>query len=55
MAEGQYIVVLMTAPNEDDGAMIGKKVVEEGLVACCNIVPKIRSIYIFKGNPCVEP
>ena len=55
MAEGQYIVVLMTAPNEDDGAAIGRKVVEEGLVACCSIVPKIRSIYMWKGKPRDEP
>lgn len=55
MAEGKYIVVLMTAPNEDDGAVIGRKVVEEGLAACCNIVPRIRSIYMWKGKLCDEP
>ncbi|MBI5642535.1 MAG: divalent-cation tolerance protein CutA [Deltaproteobacteria bacterium] len=47
---GKYMMVFSTASNEDEAAGIGRKVVEEGLAACCNIVPKIRSIYTWKGK-----
>lgn len=50
----EYIVVFMTAPNADDGARIGKAVVAERLAACCNVVPTLRSIYIWKDKLCDE-
>lgn len=53
MADG-YIVVFSTAPNPEDAAGIGKQVVEEGLAACCNIIPGLRSIYVWKGKLCDE-
>lgn len=46
----EYIVVFMTAPGEDEAASIGRSLVEEELVACCNIVPNLRSIYRWKGK-----
>lgn len=49
MADG-YIMVFMTAPDEETGAKIGELVVEEGLAACCNIIPGLRSIYSWKGE-----
>lgn len=45
-----YVVVFMTVPDEETGARVGRALVEEGLTACCNIVPKIRSIYKWKGK-----
>ncbi|MBI5903776.1 MAG: divalent-cation tolerance protein CutA [Deltaproteobacteria bacterium] len=51
---GGHIIVFMTAPNQEEGAAIGRKAVEEGLAACCNIVPKVRSIYTWKGKVCDE-
>lgn len=50
MTNDGHIVVLMTAPSEEEGARIGKEVVTGGLAACCNIVPGIRSIYTWKGK-----
>ncbi len=46
----RYIVALMTAPSEEEGVLIGKKLVSEGLAACCNIVPGVRSIYTWQGK-----
>ena len=46
------LVILVTAPSEEDAARIGKAVVEEGLVACANIIPRIRSIYKWDGDVC---
>lgn len=48
------VVVLSTAPNADEAASIARAVVEEGLAACCNIVPGLRSIYRWKGQLCDE-
>jgi periplasmic divalent cation tolerance protein len=47
-------LVLMTAPSEEVAADIGKKLVEERLVACANLVPRIRSLYAWKGTLCDE-
>lgn len=49
-----YVVVFMTAPEPESAAAIGRKAVEEGLAACCSIVPGLRSIYVWKGKTCDE-
>ena len=43
-------IVLVTAGNEEEAAKIGRTLVEERLGACANIVPRIRSIYRWKGE-----
>jgi periplasmic divalent cation tolerance protein len=42
-------VVLVTAPDLEAGARIGRSLVEEGLAACANLVPGVRSIYRWQG------
>jgi periplasmic divalent cation tolerance protein len=48
--EQRYIVCMVTTPSADEGARIGKKLVSEGLAACCNIVGGVRSIYTWQGK-----
>lgn len=43
-------LVLVTAAGEEQAAAIGRALVEERLAACANIVPRIRSIYRWKGQ-----
>ncbi len=43
-------IVLVTAGNEDEAVKIGKTLVEERLAACANIVPRVRSIYRWRGE-----
>jgi periplasmic divalent cation tolerance protein len=42
-------VVLVTTPDAEVGARIGRTLVEEGLAACANLVPGVRSIYRWEG------
>lgn len=43
-------IVFVTAGSQEEAATIGRTVVEENLAACANIVPRIRSIYRWKGQ-----
>jgi periplasmic divalent cation tolerance protein len=47
-------VVLMTAPSEEVAATIARSLVEEGLIACANLVPQVRSLYRWEGKVCDE-
>ena len=39
------MLALSTAGSQDEGARIGRALVEQRLAACVNLVPQIRSIY----------
>ncbi|MEN2994180.1 MAG: divalent-cation tolerance protein CutA [Thermodesulfovibrio sp.] len=49
------MVVLITAPNEDEAVKISKTLVEEKLAGCINIIKNVRSIYFWKGKIEDEP
>lgn len=44
------VVVYMTIDAIQDARKIAHTLVEEQLVACVNIIPKVESIYRWKGN-----
>lgn len=50
-----YVIVFVTVPDAGAAAEIGRKAVEERLAACCNIIPGLRSIYVWKGKVSDEP
>jgi periplasmic divalent cation tolerance protein len=47
-------MVMVTVGNAEESLAIAKTLVEEKRVACVNIVPRIRSIYRWKGEVCDE-
>ncbi len=51
----EYIVVFITASNEDEAAKIGRALVETRLAGCVNITKDIRSIYRWQGKIEDEP
>jgi periplasmic divalent cation tolerance protein len=42
--------VHVTAPDAEQAAAMARALVEEGLCACVNIVPGVRSIYRWQGK-----
>jgi periplasmic divalent cation tolerance protein len=44
------IVVLLTAPNNEEAGRIAETLVSSRLAACVQILPEIRSIYRWKGE-----
>ena len=44
------LIICTTAPGE--GAVLLRKLLEERVVACGNIVPGVRSLYRWKGEIC---
>jgi periplasmic divalent cation tolerance protein len=50
-----YIVVFITASNEEEAARIARTLVEEKLAGCVNIIKNIRSIYSWQGRVEDEP
>ena len=49
MTNAEVVVVLVTAPSEDEARRIGQTLVGERLAACVNVVGPIRSIYRWEG------
>ena len=44
------VVVLITAASVEEAQKIGRILVDEGLVACANIIPAVRSIFRWEGR-----
>ena len=37
-------------PDEESAAAIASTLLDEGLIACANLLPAIRSLYVWKGE-----
>ena len=46
----EILLALSTFPDAEVARRIARQLVEEGLVACGNILPQIESIYRWKGK-----
>ncbi len=44
------IVILSTCASDAEGEKLARMLVERRLAACVNLVPRIRSIYRWKGD-----
>lgn len=50
MSESDSIaVVLSTLPDDERAAAIARALVDDGVAACVNLVPGVRSIYRWEG------
>lgn len=46
----EFVSIYVTFANEEEAKSIGRILVEERLVACCNIIPNLVSIYHWKDR-----
>ena len=44
------IAVFVTASNDEEASKIASYVIEEGLAACANLVPSIKSFFMWEGR-----
>jgi periplasmic divalent cation tolerance protein len=49
MSTPEFVVVLVTTASAEEGARLGRALVEERLAACANVIGPIRSIYRWEG------
>jgi periplasmic divalent cation tolerance protein len=45
-----YLVVLSTCPDTEVAENIARILLADGLAACVNILPGVRSMYVWKGS-----
>jgi len=50
-----FIIVYVTAGNEEDAAVIGRDLVDRALAGCVTIIRGVRSIYRWQGATQDEP
>ncbi|MBS7647940.1 MAG: divalent-cation tolerance protein CutA [Candidatus Bathyarchaeia archaeon] len=46
----QYIIMLVTASSKDEAEKIARKLLEERLIACANIVGLVHSLFWWQGK-----
>lgn len=54
MNQSEAVIALSTVDSEKEARKIAKVLVESRLAACINIIPKVTSIYEWKGELCEE-
>ena len=47
---GDALVVLITVASREEAERIARRLVEDRLAACVNIVPQVRSLFIWRGK-----
>jgi periplasmic divalent cation tolerance protein len=51
VVEGEdAIVILITVASREEAERIARRLVEDRLAACVNIVPQVRSLFIWQGK-----
>ena len=49
-----FILVISTVPNEEEGKTIAEKIVAERLAACANLSPAVQSLYWWQGSISID-
>jgi periplasmic divalent cation tolerance protein len=47
-------IILTTVASQEDGIQLGRRLVEEGWVACAQVLPAMQSVYGWQGSLCEE-
>jgi periplasmic divalent cation tolerance protein len=54
MKSDSYVVVFITAPNEESAHDIGELLVEKKIAACVNLIPHVCSIFTWGDESTAE-
>jgi len=54
VSASDFVLILVTVPTEAVAERIAHTLVTEQLAACVNVVPSVRSIYVWDGEICDE-
>ena len=54
LAPAEFVIVLVTVPNEEIAGRLAHDLVAEKLAACVNVLPSVRSVYAWEGEICNE-
>jgi periplasmic divalent cation tolerance protein len=54
LSPAEFVIVLVTVPDEQVASRIAQALVSEKLAACVNVLPGVRSVYAWKGEICNE-
>jgi periplasmic divalent cation tolerance protein len=46
----EVVLVLITSPDEEAGRALVRRLVNEGLIACGNVIPGLTSVYRWEGE-----
>jgi periplasmic divalent cation tolerance protein len=46
----EYVIVLTTLPIDADGRGFGRRLIEERLAACVNLLPQMESVFRWEGQ-----
>ncbi len=49
-----YCIINCTTANKEDAVNIAKQLVSKKLIACCNIIPSITSVYEWNNELCCD-
>lgn len=49
-----YCIINCTTKNKEEAIYIAKSLVERKLIACCNIIPSITSVYEWDNELCCD-
>ena len=52
MTPDEALLVLCTAPDGEVAEKLARGLVEQKLAACVNVIPGLRSFYVWKGELC---
>lgn len=48
------LLMISTAGSEKEARRVARRLVEERLAACANVIPGVRSFFFWKGKLCQE-
>lgn len=54
LAPADFVMVLVTVPDEEFAGRLAHGLVAQKLAACVNVLPSVRSVYAWNGEICNE-